>query len=81
MKNWFANICKDLNIEEEKVSQLTSMNGKGLNLLLKEEWLRQSPDLGDFLFKKWNDLNREHSNEQISGADIKEEKKSGVYFF
>ena len=79
VKNWFANICKDLDIEEEKVSQFTSMGGKGLNLLLKEEWLRRSPEVGDLLFRMWNDLKKEQPNEQISGSDMKEEKKSGVY--
>ena len=57
------------------------MNGKGLNLLLKEEWLRRLPDLGDLLFRMWNDLKKDQRNEQISETtDTKNEEKSGVYF-
>ena len=81
VNNWFANICKDLEIDKEMVSQFTLMNGKGLNLLLKEDWLNRLPNpLGDLLFRVWSDLKEEQPFEQSDETGIKEGKKSGVYF-
>ena len=81
VKDWFANICKDLEIDKEMVSQFTLMNGKGLNLLLKEDWLNRLPNLlGDLLFRMWSDLKEEQPYEQSSGTGTKKEEILGVYF-
>ena len=81
MKDWFANICKDLEIDKEMVSQFTLMNGKGLNLLLKEDWLNRLPNLlGDLLFRMWSDLKEEQPYDQSSETGTKKEEILGVYF-
>ena len=85
MEDWFENcVCKELEIDREMVSQFMLMNGKGLNMLLKEDWLSRLPDLvGDLVFRKWNDLKKVDPNKQSAesgGTDIKKGKKSGVYF-
>ena len=76
VKDWFTKVCKDLDIEEEKVSQLTSMGGKGLNMLQKEDWLSHFPGpVGSLLFRLWKE---EQPNEQSSGT-VTKETKPGVY--
>ena len=65
VKDWFT-----------KVSQLTSMGGKGLNMLQKEDWLSHFPGpVGSLLFRLWKE---EQQNEQSSGT-VTKETKPGVY--
>ena len=81
VKIWFDSVCKDLDIDEKIVSQFTLMNGKGLNMLQKEDWLSQFPaHVGGLLFRLWNDLKNEANvNDQNIGTDTKKETKSGMF--
>lgn len=70
---WIDNFCKEHEIDEREVSKLRLQNGKGLNMLLKEEWKERSPNYGDVLFRMWHELIKKDSTRE---TDTKKEEKT-----
>lgn len=54
--NWVSDKCKEFEIDENEVSKLKSQNGKGLDRLSKEDWIRRSENHGDLFFDLWQEL-------------------------
>ena len=72
MSEWIDSICDDYEIDKEEVADLKRSNGKGLNLLDKDDWLRRSRTQGDLLYKLWRQLKTEKS------SDVGESQKQGI---
>ena len=68
---WIDGICDEYEIEKEEVIDLKKSNGKGLDLLKKEDWLRRSPVHGDMLYELWKQLKtqRSHDSPKQQGID------------
>lgn len=58
MASWVSDKCTEYEIDEEEVSKLKSQNGKGLDRLSKEDWIRRSENHGDLFFDLWEELKR-----------------------
>ncbi|CAB4032850.1 uncharacterized protein LOC111347295 isoform X2, partial [Paramuricea clavata] len=56
--SWVSDKCTEYEIDEEEVSKLKSQNGKGLDRLSKEDWIRRSENHGDLFFDLWGELKR-----------------------
>ena len=69
---WIDSICDEYEIDKEEVADLKRSNGKGLDLLDKEDWIRRSPTQGDLLFKLWRQLKAEQC------SDVEEPQKQGT---
>ncbi len=53
VQQWFEKAIETLEIDIQEVSNLKLLNGKALNMLEKEDWIRRSPSYGDILFNMW----------------------------
>lgn len=60
---WIDSICDDYEMDKEEVIDLKKANGRGLDTLDKEDWLRRSPTQGDLLYKLWKQLKGEKNND------------------
>ncbi len=56
--NWISDKCTEYEIDEDEVSKLKSQNGKALDRLSKENWIRRSENHGDLFFDLWEELKR-----------------------
>lgn len=72
MSEWIDSICDDYEIDKEEVVDLKRSNGKGLNLLDKDDWLRRSRTQGDLFYKLWRQLKTEKS------SDVRKSQKQGI---
>ncbi|XP_028397256.1 uncharacterized protein LOC114521065 isoform X2 [Dendronephthya gigantea] len=78
---WIDSICDEYEIEKEEVVDLKRSNGKGLDLLKKEDWLRRSPTQGDMLYELWKQLKTEGSNSPKQPDIVfPEEKERSLYW-
>ena len=75
MAEWILKVCLEFEIDEDQVSLLKNQNGKGLDILPKDDWIRRSPNHGDTFFKKWEML----KEESLTRMDVNVEPKSGIY--
>ena len=64
--NWVSIKCKEFEIDENEVSKLKCLNGKGLDRLSKENWIRRSENHGDLFFDLWQELKQTKSIERIT---------------
>ena len=69
--------CEEFEIEKADVSDLKTLNGKGLNKLSEKDWIRRSPKQGDLFYKMWMDLKKEKS----SGEPDSNEPSGMLEFF
>jgi hypothetical protein len=53
---WIDSIRDEYELDEEEVADLRKANGKGLEMLDKDDWLRRSPAQGDLFYKLWKQL-------------------------
>lgn len=58
MANWVSLKCAEFEIDENEVSKLKSLNGKGLDRLSKENWIGRSENHGDLFFDLWQELKK-----------------------
>ena len=56
VSEWISTICKEYEINESEVELLKNQNGKGLDDLPENLWIRRSPNHGDTLFLRWQEL-------------------------
>lgn len=56
---WIDSICDEYEIDEKEVINVKQANGKGLDLLDKDDWLRRSPTQGDLLYQLWKGMKAE----------------------
>ena len=77
MGKWVDSLCEEFEIEVGDVSELKTLNGKGLNRLCKEDWERRSPKQGDLFFNMWIKLKSERSSGE---AGTSEQRKLGIPF-
>lgn len=73
--NWVSLKCKECEIDENEVSKLKSLNGKGLDRLSKESWIGRSKNCGDLFFDMWQELKQTKSiggitDEQVTGRKV-----------
>ncbi|XP_028411583.1 uncharacterized protein LOC114534346 [Dendronephthya gigantea] len=57
---WISKVCKEDEIDESEVDLLQNQNGKGLDDLPEELWIRRSPKHGDKFFLLWQNLKKRH---------------------
>ena len=69
VRNWVDGVCEKFEVEEADVSELKTLNGKGLNKLSKEDWIRRSPKQGDLFYKMWMDLKKEKSSGEPDSSE------------
>ena len=67
--NWIDGICEQFEIEEADVSDLKTLNGKGLNKLSEKDWIRRSPKQGDLFYIMWMDLEKEKSSGEPDSSE------------
>jgi hypothetical protein len=63
---WVSDKCTEYEIDENEVSKLKSQNGKGLDRLSKEDWIRRSENHGDLFFNLWRELKQKITAEGIT---------------
>ena len=63
---WISHKCKEYEIDENEVLKLKSQNGKGLDRLSKEDWIRRSENHGDLFFDLWTELKQKTTTEGIT---------------
>lgn len=75
--NWVSLKCEECEIDENEVSKLKSLNGKGLDRLSKESWIGRSKDYGDLFFDMWQELKQTKlksiggiTDEQVTGRKV-----------
>ena len=68
--DWVSNKCAEYEIDENEVSKLKSQNGKGLDELSKEDWIRRSENHGDLFFKMWQALKQNSGKVADNGRHI-----------
>ena len=75
---WISSVCDELDITDnvDELSSLKNQNGKGLNLLLKEDWIRRCPNHGDLFYIQWEKMKQEYMTE-TKDRGIKVETESG----
>ena len=64
--DWVSSMCEEYEIAEEEVSKLKSLNGKGLDKLSLEDWIRRSEDYGDLFHRVWQELKLTFSTSNIT---------------
>ena len=55
VQHWFKNAAEKFEIDIQQLSKLKTLNGKALQMLKKEDWIKRSPDFGDILFNMWQE--------------------------
>ena len=53
-------VCHDFEIDEVEISSLKGQNGKALETLQKDDWIRRCRKHGDIFFNLWQKLKEEH---------------------
>lgn len=56
MAAWVDKVSTTFEIAEADVIKLKMLNGAGLQLLKKEDWIRRSPNQGDLFYNLWVEL-------------------------
>ena len=64
--NWISEICQSFEIEEDEVSDLKGQNGKALDSLPKEDWIRRSKH-GDLFYNEWQKLKGSEHKQKEEG--------------
>ena len=67
--NWIDGICEEFEIEAADVSDLKTLNGKGLNKLSEKDWIRRSPKQGDLFYIMWTQLKEEKSSGESDSSE------------
>ncbi|XP_028400085.1 uncharacterized protein LOC114523387 [Dendronephthya gigantea] len=69
--DWVSMKCVEYDINESEVLKLKTLNGKGLDELSKEDWIRRSENQGDLFFKLWQRL-KSNSSPEVADKDNKD---------
>ena len=70
-------MCHEFEIDEVEISSLKGQNGKALETLQKDDWIRRSPNHGDVFFIQWQKLKEEYFK-KVGEGDVNVEVKSGT---
>lgn len=75
VKQWIDEVCEEYEIEEEDVSMLKTVSGRGLAKLTRQDFKERCPKQGDLIFTLWKELLKK-STEELGSDSAKSSPNS-----